>query len=103
MRQRLLRQRRRARATTKTQDGVCLTTVRRLRRRRLKRRSILRLFQVFFEKSEEKVFPSTHRGSLWIFIALIGASRPWPRGHPWLGDIVGLYENDRHSIRGLCM
>jgi hypothetical protein len=89
--------------TTKTQDGVCLTTVRRLRRRRLKRRSILRLFQVFFEKSEEKVFPSTHRGSLWIFIALIGASRPWPRGHPLFGDIVRLYENDRHSIRCLCM
>ena len=83
-------------------DGVCLTTVR-LATARLKGRSILRLFQVFFEKSEEKVFPSTHRGSLWIFIALIGASRPWPRGYPWFGDIVRLYENDRHSIRCLCM
>jgi hypothetical protein len=42
---------------------------------------ILRLSQVFFEKSESKVFPSILRCSLWIFIALIGASRPLPRGY----------------------
>ena len=55
----------------------------------LRHGSILRLLQVFFEKSEEKVFPSIQRCSLWIFIALIGASRPWPRGYPWLVSIGG--------------
>ena len=28
---------------------------------------------------------------LFIVIALRGASRPWPRGHPWVGQLAGLY------------
>ena len=45
---------------------------------------ILRLLQVFFEKSDNKVFPLIQRCILWIYIALIGASRPWPCGNPWV-------------------
>ena len=58
---------------------------RKLQKKIISPKSILRLFQVVFAISEDHVFPLTHRGSLWKFIALIGAFRPWPRGHPWLG------------------
>ena len=30
-----------------------------------------------------QVITSIQRCGLWIYIALIGAARPWPRGHPW--------------------
>ena len=41
------------------------------------------IFQIVSKEIVLWIITSIQRYSVWVSIALIGASRPWPRGYPW--------------------